>query len=129
MDSVRGSIGSWWQLPVQDRLSGAGSRCYPTLEFRLVCEGENPWRPSISARPLGCERYKSREWHPRLLKRRTIVTATRVLRANLDYTSIPADPCASMPRVAGSGDHKAIEQGPGVVSSSRNATKWRRDGR
>lgn len=72
------------QLPgVQDpaqaeRVLGATA----TLEFRLVCAGENPLEAQQRGRaPVGCELYKERTGAPVLLRRRTIVTGDQLVDA------------------------------------------------
>jgi preprotein translocase subunit SecD len=72
------------QLPgVQDpaqaeRVLGATA----TLEFRLVCEGENPFDAQQKGRaPLGCELYQDRSGAPQLLRRQIIVTGDQLVDA------------------------------------------------
>ncbi len=72
------------QLPgVQDpgqaeRVLGATA----TLEFRLVCAGENPLDAAQRGRaPVGCELFKDRVGAPVLLNRRTIVTGDQLVDA------------------------------------------------
>jgi preprotein translocase subunit SecD len=72
------------QLPgVQDpaqaeRVLGATA----TLEFRLVCDGENPLDAQQKGRaPVGCELYKDRGGAPVLLRRRTIITGDQLIDA------------------------------------------------
>ena len=72
------------QLPgVQDpaqaeRVLGATA----TLEFRLVCDQENPLDAQRRGRaPLGCELYEDRNGSPVLVKRRTIVTGDQLVDA------------------------------------------------
>ncbi len=72
------------QLPgVQDpaqaeRVLGATA----TLEFRLVCAGENPLEARRKGRaPIGCELHQDREGNPVLLQRRTIVTGDQLIDA------------------------------------------------
>jgi preprotein translocase subunit SecD len=82
------------QLPgVQDpaqaeRVLGATA----TLEFRLVCEGENPLEAERRGRaPLGCELYYDRNGSPVLLKRRTIVTGDQLVDATSGFSEgLPA---------------------------------------
>jgi preprotein translocase subunit SecD len=82
------------QLPgVQDpaqaeRVLGATA----TLEFRLVCEGENPLEAERRGRaPLGCELYYDRSGSPVLLKRRTIVTGDQLIDATSGFSEgLPA---------------------------------------
>ncbi len=76
------------QLPgVQDpaqaeRILGATA----TLEFRLVCDGENAFDAERRGRaPLGCELFKSRDGSPVLLKRRTIVTGDQLVDASQGF--------------------------------------------
>ena len=77
------------QLPgVQDpaqaeRVLGATA----TLEFRLVCEGENPLEAERRGRaPLGCELFYDRTGQPQLLKRRTIVTGDQLVDATSGFS-------------------------------------------
>jgi len=72
------------QLPgVQDpaqaeRVLGATA----TLEFRLVCDGENPVEAEQRGRaPVGCELYRDRAGAPVLLRRRTIATGDQLVDA------------------------------------------------
>ncbi len=82
------------QLPgVQDpsqaeRVLGATA----TLEFRLVCEGENPLEAERRGRaPLGCELFHDRQGNPVLLKRRTIVTGDQLIDATSGFSEgLPA---------------------------------------
>jgi preprotein translocase subunit SecD len=76
------------QLPgVQDpaqaeRVLGATA----TLEFRLVCEGENPLDAQQKGRaPVGCELHKDRTGSPVLLRRRTIVTGDQLIDASQTF--------------------------------------------
>lgn len=76
------------QLPgVQDpaqaeRVLGATA----TLEFRLVCEGENPLDAQQKGRaPVGCELYKDRAGSPVLLRRRTLVTGDQLVDASQTF--------------------------------------------
>jgi len=76
------------QLPgVQDpaqaeRVLGATA----TLEFRLVCDDENPLEAERRGRaPLGCELYRNREGSPVLLRRRTIVTGDQLVDASQGF--------------------------------------------
>jgi preprotein translocase subunit SecD len=58
-----------------------------TLEFRLVCEGENPLEADRRGRaPLGCELFYDRAGQPVLLKRRTIVTGDQLVDANSTFS-------------------------------------------
>jgi preprotein translocase subunit SecD len=77
------------QLPgVQDpaqaeRILGATA----TLEFRLVCDGENALEAERRGRaPLGCELYRNRDGGPVLLKRRTIVTGDQLVDATSGFS-------------------------------------------
>lgn len=77
------------QLPgVQDpaqaeRVLGATA----TLEFRLVCDGENPLEAERRGRaPIGCELYKDREGNPVLLNRRTIVSGDQLVDATSGFS-------------------------------------------
>ncbi len=76
------------QLPgVQDpgqaeRVLGATA----TLEFRLVCAGENPLDAAQRGRaPVGCELFKDRVGAPVLLNRRTIVTGDQLVDASQTF--------------------------------------------
>ncbi len=76
------------QLPgVQDpsqaeRVLGATA----TLEFHLVCEGENPLEAQQKGRaPVGCELYKDRSAAPVLLRRRAIVTGDQLTDASQTF--------------------------------------------
>jgi preprotein translocase subunit SecD len=77
------------QLPgVQDpaqaeRVLGATA----TLEFRLVCDQENPLEAQRRGRaPLGCELYEDRTGGPVLVKRRTIVTGDQLVDATSGFS-------------------------------------------
>jgi len=77
------------QLPgVQDpaqaqRVLGATA----TLEFRLVCNDENPLEAQRKGRaPLGCELFQDRSGQPVLLKRRTIVTGDQLIDATSGFS-------------------------------------------
>ncbi len=77
------------QLPgVQDpaqaeRVLGATA----TLEFRLVCAGENAFEAKQRGRaPIGCELYEDREGNPVLLKRRTIVSGDQLVDATSGFS-------------------------------------------
>ena len=77
------------QLPgVQDpaqaqRVLGATA----TLEFRLVCDGENAQEAERRGRaPLGCELFHDRDGTPVLLKRRTIVTGDQLVDATSGFS-------------------------------------------
>lgn len=84
------------QLPgVQDpsqaeRVLGATA----TLEFRLVCEGQNAFDAQARGRaPLGCELFLDRAGSPVLLRRATIVTGGQLVDASQGFdqqTSSPA---------------------------------------
>ncbi len=76
------------QLPgVQDpaqaeRVLGATA----TLEFRLVCAGENPLDAQQKGRaPVGCELFKHRDGSVVLLRRRTIVTGDQLVDASQTF--------------------------------------------
>ncbi|MEO8444814.1 MAG: protein translocase subunit SecD [Gammaproteobacteria bacterium] len=71
------------QDPAQaERVLGATA----TLEFRLVCDGENAFEAEQSGRaPLGCELFKARDGSPVLLKRRTIVTGDQLVDASQGF--------------------------------------------
>jgi preprotein translocase subunit SecD len=77
------------QLPgVQDpaqaeRILGATA----TLEFRLVCDGENALEAERRGRaPLGCELFKDRIGKPILLKRRRIVGGDQLVDATSGFS-------------------------------------------
>ncbi len=77
------------QLPgVQDpaqaeRILGATA----TLEFRLVCDGENALEAERRGRaPLGCELFKDRVGKPILLKRRRIVGGDQLVDATSGFS-------------------------------------------
>jgi len=77
------------QLPgVQDpaqaeRVLGATA----TLEFRMVCEGENALEAERTGRaPLGCQLFDDRDRGPVLLKRRTIVTGDQLIDASSGFS-------------------------------------------
>ncbi len=77
------------QLPgVQDpaqaeRVLGATA----TLEFRLVCDGENALEAERRGRaPIGCELYTDRNGGPVLLKRRRIVTGDQLVDATSGFS-------------------------------------------
>ena len=77
------------QLPgVQDpaqaeRVLGATA----TLEFRLVCAGENAFEAERRGRaPIGCELYEDRNGAPVLLKRRTIVSGDQLVDATSGFS-------------------------------------------
>jgi preprotein translocase subunit SecD len=76
------------QLPgVQDpaqaeRVLGATA----TLEFRMVCDGENPLEAKQKGRaPVGCELFEDRTGNPVLLRRRTIVTGDQLVDASQTF--------------------------------------------
>ena len=73
------------QLPgVQDpstaeRILGATA----TLEFRMVCDGENAFEAERRGRaPLGCELHRDRQGQPVLLKRGAVVTGDQLTDAS-----------------------------------------------
>jgi len=77
------------QLPgVQDpaqaeRVLGATA----TLEFRMVCENEDPYAAQRRGRaPLGCELFNERNGDPVLLKRATIVTGDQLVDASSGFS-------------------------------------------
>jgi len=77
------------QLPgVQDpaqaeRILGATA----TLEFRLVCYGENALEAQRRGRaPIGCELFTDRNGNPVLLKRRTIVSGDQLVDATSGFS-------------------------------------------
>ncbi len=77
------------QLPgVQDpaqaeRVLGATA----TLEFRLVCDGQNALEAERRGRaPLGCELFSDRNGGPVLLKRRTIVSGDQLVDATSGFS-------------------------------------------
>ncbi len=77
------------QLPgVQDpaqaeRVLGATA----TLEFRLVCDGENALEAARRGRaPIGCELYDDRDGNPVLLKRQTIVSGDQLVDATSGFS-------------------------------------------
>jgi len=77
------------QLPgVQDpaqaeRVLGATA----TLEFRMVCENEDPYAAERRGRaPLGCELFRERNGSPVLLKRSTIVTGDQLVDASSGFS-------------------------------------------
>ncbi len=77
------------QLPgVQDpaqaeRVLGATA----TLEFRLVCDGENALEAERRGRaPIGCEIFSDRNGGPVLLKRRTIVSGDQLVDATSGFS-------------------------------------------
>jgi len=57
-----------------------------TLEFRLVCDGENAFEAQRRGRaPLGCELLSDREGQPVLLKRGAIVTGDQLIDASQTF--------------------------------------------
>jgi preprotein translocase subunit SecD len=68
------------QEPAQaERILGATA----TLEFRMVCDGENPVEAKQKGRaPVGCELYEDRGGSPVLLRRRVIVTGDQLVDAS-----------------------------------------------
>ena len=57
-----------------------------TLEFRLVCEGENAFEAERRGRaPLGCELFRDRQGQPVLLKRGAIVTGDQLTDASQGF--------------------------------------------
>ncbi len=83
------------QLPgVQDpsqaeRVLGATA----TLEFRLVCEGQNAFDAQARGRaPLGCELFMDRAGTPVLLRRATIVTGAQLVDASQGFDQQTASP-------------------------------------
>jgi preprotein translocase subunit SecD len=83
------------QLPgVQDpsqaeRVLGATA----TLEFRLVCEGQNAFDAQARGRaPLGCELFLDRAGTPVLLRRATIVTGDQLVDASQGFDQQTASP-------------------------------------
>jgi len=58
-----------------------------TLEFRLVCEGENAFEAQRRGRaPIGCELLNDREGQPVLLKRGAIVTGDQLVDASQGFS-------------------------------------------
>jgi preprotein translocase subunit SecD len=58
-----------------------------TLEFRLVCDGENAFEAQRRGRaPLGCELLSDREGQPVLLKRGAIVTGDQLIDASQGFS-------------------------------------------
>ncbi|TDJ42237.1 MAG: protein translocase subunit SecD, partial [Gammaproteobacteria bacterium] len=58
-----------------------------TLEFRLVCEGENALEAQRRGRaPLGCELFSDRQGQPVLLKRGAIVTGDQLTDASQGFS-------------------------------------------
>jgi len=58
-----------------------------TLEFRLVCDGENAYEAQRRGRaPLGCELLNDREGQPVLLKRGAIVTGDQLVDASQGFS-------------------------------------------
>jgi len=57
-----------------------------TLEFRLVCDGENAFEAQRRGRaPLGCELFSDRQGQPVLLKRGAIVTGDQLIDASQGF--------------------------------------------
>ncbi len=65
-----------------------------TVEFRMVCETEDPFRAAETGRvPIGCILYEEREsGNPVLLKREVMLTGDRIINANsgFDENGLPA---------------------------------------
>ena len=58
-----------------------------TLEFRMVCDGENAFEAQRRGRaPLGCELLSDREGQPVLLKRGAIVTGDQLVDASQGFS-------------------------------------------
>ncbi len=58
-----------------------------TLEFRLVCDGENALEAQRRGRaPLGCELFNDRTGQPVLLKRGAIVTGNQLIDASQGFS-------------------------------------------
>lgn len=58
-----------------------------TLEFRLVCDGENAFEAQRRGRaPLGCELFNDRQEQPVLLKRGAIVTGDQLVDASQGFS-------------------------------------------
>jgi len=58
-----------------------------TLEFRLVCDGENAFDAQRRGRPpLGCELFTDRQGQPVLLKRGAIVTGDQLVDASQGFS-------------------------------------------
>jgi preprotein translocase subunit SecD len=58
-----------------------------TLEFRLVCDGENAFEAQRRGRaPLGCELFSDRQGQPVLLKRGAIVTGDQLIDASQGFS-------------------------------------------
>jgi preprotein translocase subunit SecD len=58
-----------------------------TLEFRLVCDGENAFEAQRRGRaPLGCELFTDRQGNPELLKRGAIVTGDQLVDASQGFS-------------------------------------------
>ncbi len=72
------------QDPAQaERVLGATA----TLEFRLVCDGENAIEAERRGRaPIGCELFYDRAENPQLLKRRRIVTGDQLIDASSGFS-------------------------------------------
>ena len=58
-----------------------------TLEFRMVCEGENAFEAERRGRaPLGCELFRDRQGAPVLLRRGAIVTGDQLVDARQGFS-------------------------------------------
>jgi preprotein translocase subunit SecD len=58
-----------------------------TLEFRLVCDGENAFEAQRRGRaPIGCELFSDRQGSPVLLKRGAIVTGDQLVDASQGFS-------------------------------------------
>jgi len=58
-----------------------------TLEFRLVCDGQNAFEAQRRGRaPLGCELFSDRNGQPVLLKRGAIVTGDQLIDASQGFS-------------------------------------------
>jgi preprotein translocase subunit SecD len=58
-----------------------------TLEFRMVCDGENAFEAQRRGRaPLGCELFNDRQGQPVLLKRGAIVTGDQLVDASQGFS-------------------------------------------
>lgn len=97
------------QLPgVQDpaqaeRVLGATA----TLEFRMVCDEENPLEAQARGRaPIGCELFLDRNNRPVLLRRRTIVTGDQLVDAS--QTFVDGMPAVSV-RLDAKGGREMLE--------------------
>jgi len=97
------------QLPgVQDpaqaeRVLGATA----TLEFRLVCAGENALEAQRRGRaPIGCELYSDRDGNPVLVKRRMIVSGDQLVDATSGFSQ--GSPAVFV-RLDGKGSREMLE--------------------